>query len=162
MRSTRFGILGLTVVLAVAAAVPALASGHIFQANLTTSAEVTEVVGSNATGHAKFTVTSEGIEFELKANRLSGPAWGAHIHGPAAAGSNAGIIAKLCGLPPGGAVGECSTDDNGKLRVSGVITEENLNGVTFEQLLEYMESGMTYVNVHTELNNPGEVRGQVR
>ncbi len=143
-------------------ALPAIAGGHIFQANLTTGAETHDVVGSNATGHAKFTLTDDGIEFFLKANRLTGPAWGAHIHGRAAPGQNAGIVARLCGMPPVAPVDRCSTDADGKLRVSGVITQENLSpGWTMESLIELMESGDSYVNVHTDQNNPGEVRGQV-
>jgi hypothetical protein len=49
---------------------------------------------------------------------------------------------------------------------AGVITEANLvgplAGQTLGDLIERMEAGETYVNVHT-LNYPaGEVRGQIR
>jgi hypothetical protein len=153
----------MVLLLLAAMALPAIASGHIFQANLTTGSELHDVAESNATGHATFTVTDAGIEFTLKANRLTGPAWGAHIHGPAGTDATAGIVARLCGLPPVAPVAECTTDDNGKLRVSGLITEENLSdGWTMESLIELMESGNSYVNVHTDLNPPGEIRGQVR
>ncbi|MDR9451816.1 MAG: CHRD domain-containing protein [Acidimicrobiia bacterium] len=160
----RIGFVALLAMLLLAAmALPAIARGHIFQANLTTGAEVHEVAASNATGHATFTVTDEGIEFTLKANRLTGPAWGAHIHGPAGTDANAGIVARLCGLPPVAPAPECTTDDNGKLRVGGLITQENLSdGWTMESLIELLESGNSYVNVHTDLNPPGEIRGQVR
>lgn len=160
----RIGFIAVTAMLVLAAmALPAIASGHIFQANLTTGAQLHDVAESNATGHAKFTVTDDGIEFTLKANRLTGPAWGAHIHGPAGPEANAGIIARLCGAPPAAPVAECTTDENGKLRVSGLITQENLSeGWTMKSLIELMESGMSYVNVHTDLNFPGEIRGQVR
>lgn len=160
----RIGFIALIAMLLVAAmALPAVGSGHIFQANLTTGAHPHEIAESNANGHATFTVTDEGIEFTLKANRLTGPAWGAHIHGPAGTDANAGIVARLCGLPPVAPAAECTTNDNGKLRVSGLITQENLSDEwTMESLIELMESGNSYVNVHTDLNPPGEVRGQVR
>jgi len=54
----------------------------------------------------------------------------------------------------------CTTDDNGNLRVSGLITEKNLSpGWTLDSLIELMESGNSYVNVHTDLNFPGKIRG---
>ena len=36
-----------------------------------------------------------------------------------------------------------------------------LEGMTLEDLLEAMDSGETYVNVHTDLNPGGEIRGQI-
>ena len=159
----RIAILVAAAVVALATLVgPASASGHVFQANLTTGAELHEVTGSNANGHAKFTVTDDGMDFTLKVNRLSGPAWGAHIHGPAGPDANAGIVVRLCGAPPTAAVAECTTNANGKIRISGTITADHLApGVTFADVIGWMEAGMTYVNVHTDLNGAGEVRGQV-
>lgn len=164
MRTKRLGMVTVVAMLLVGVlALPAVASGHIFQANLTTGDQPHEVVGSNANGHAKFTLTDDGIAFTLKVNRLSGPAWGAHIHGLAEPGQAAGIVARLCGAPPVAPVAECTTDARGKLRVSGLITAENLSpGWTMEMLIGAMEDGLTYVNVHTDLNFPGEVRGQIR
>lgn len=153
--------LAVTVGLATLAAV-ASGSGHVFQANLTTGAENHEVVGSNANGHAKFTLTDDGMDFTLKVNRLSGPAWGAHIHGPAGPDANGGIVVRLCGAPPVAAVGECTTDGKGKIRISGTITPDHLHGgATFDDVIGWMEDGLAYVNVHTDLNAAGEVRGQV-
>lgn len=142
---------------------PALAHPPAFQANLTTDAEVADVVGSNANGHATFRLTDDGIVFSLKANRLSGPAWGAHIHGPADPGQNAGIVVGLCGAPVAAPVDECTMTKDGKLRVDGVITADLLpDGMSLSDLVALMASGRTYVNVHTDLNPGGEVRGQIR
>jgi hypothetical protein len=161
----RFAIMVGVMTLAVAmAAVPAGADDHVYQANLTTGAEVHEVAGSNATGHATFWVADDGIGFTLKANRLSGPVWGAHIHGPAGPDANAGIVVGLCGAPPVAPAPTCTMTKDGKLRVDGVITHDVLDawGTSAEALLALMDEGLTYVNVHTDLNPPGEVRGQIR
>lgn len=154
------GVLFLTTVALPATGRPG--NSPVFQANLTTGAELHEVVGSNANGHATFRVTDSGMSFTLKANRTSGAVWGAHIHGPAGPDANAGILVSLCGAPPPAAVATCSTGP-GKLRVEGVITEDLVSGdLSLADVVALMESGQTYVNVHTDLNAAGEIRGQIR
>jgi hypothetical protein len=45
----------------------------------------------------------------------------------------------------------------------GVIRPGDMeDGVTFEDLIESMRNGRTYVNVHTKNYIPGELRGQVQ
>lgn len=73
---------------------------------------------------------------------LSGPAAAAHIHGPAQAGINAGVIVPL--MVAGGTSGT----------VSG-------GGTLSPALVQAMLDGLTYVNVHTALRPGGEIRGQV-
>ncbi len=154
------GVLFLT-----AAALPATGrpgNSPMFQANLTTGAELHEVVGSNANGHATFKLTGDVMSFTLKANRMSGAVWGAHIHGPAGPDADAGVLVSLCGAPPPAAVATCSTGP-GKLRVEGVITEDLVGGgLSLADVVALMESGQAYVNLHTDLNGAGEIRGQIR
>ncbi|HEU4540470.1 MAG TPA: CHRD domain-containing protein [Jiangellaceae bacterium] len=53
---------------------------------------------------------------------------------------------------------------NGPLS-SGTITDANLVGPlaggTVEDLLDQIRAGNAYVNVHTDQNRPGEIRGQI-
>jgi len=73
---------------------------------------------------------------------LSGPAIGAHFHGPAGMGVNAGIqvdVGQISGL-------------NSPMLGSAILTEAQES-----QLL----SGLWYFNVHTNLFTGGEIRGQV-
>ena len=164
MRKRFAVVIGVAVLAVTAVAVPAGAEDHVYHANLTTGAELHDVMDSNATGHATFWVADDGIGFSLKANRMSGPVWGAHIHGPATADQNAGIVVGLCGAPPVAATATCTMTKPGKLRVQGVITHELLDawGTSADALLGLMNDGLTYVNVHTDLNAAGEVRGQIR
>jgi hypothetical protein len=86
----------------------------------------------------------------------------AHIHlGPA--GVNGPVVAWLypAAPPPELIPGRF----NGVL-ATGTITEADLvgplEGATFEDLLDAMVAGNTYVNVHTSQFPGGEVRGQIR
>jgi hypothetical protein len=69
-----------------------------------------------------------------------------HIHGPASASANAGV---LVGLSPfnGGAFGASGT-------MSGTTT---LSASTLSSLID----GLTYINLHTSANPGGEIRGQI-
>lgn len=71
---------------------------------------------------------------------LTGPATGAHFHGPAAVGANAGVVVPW----PGPLTGS----------VEGSAT------LTPAQAADLM-AGRWYANVHTAANPGGEVRGQM-
>ena len=71
---------------------------------------------------------------------LTGPATMAHIHGPAEAGANAGVIAPLAA-----ATGT---------QITGSVT------LTEAQVAE-LKAGKYYVNIHTAANKGGEIRGQI-
>ena len=74
---------------------------------------------------------------------MSSDVSGAHVHGLANDDQNAGVIV---GLSHDG--GQEGTFSGG-----GTMTAEQVQG---------MLDGLTYVNVHTLENQPGEIRGQVR
>ena len=71
---------------------------------------------------------------------LSGPATAAHVHCGAEAGANAGVALNL---------GDASS---GKVSGTGQFTDAQFAG---------LEAGKCYINVHTEKNKGGEVRGQI-
>jgi hypothetical protein len=73
---------------------------------------------------------------------LTGPATGAHIHGPADATHNASVIIPFD--PPAASSGTFSG--------SVSLTPTNL---------AYLLSGQTYINIHTVTNGGGEIRGQI-
>lgn len=101
------------------------------------------------TGLATVMIDSDAmtISWDVDYQDLTGPivAPGAHFHGPAAQGSNAGVEIFLTdGNPPEPATGNLSG--------SAPLTAQQLSDVL---------GGLWYLNVHTEDNMPGEIRGQV-
>jgi hypothetical protein len=89
-----------------------------------------------------FDPSSNELSWTIEFSDLSGPATGAHFHGPAEEGANAGVQVNI---------GEIS----GLTSPSAGSTE-----LTSEQASMLMD-GQMYINIHTEANPNGEIRGQV-
>ncbi|MCW5696538.1 MAG: CHRD domain-containing protein [Bauldia sp.] len=101
----------------------------------------TAYIAYNAdTGSLIWTVTYSG---------LSGPVVGGHFHGPAGAGENAGVVLSL-GLFEG--MAPDPEDLTSPINGSATITAEQA---------AQLQAGQWYVNLHTEANPGGEIRGQV-
>lgn len=98
-----------------------------------------------AGGSASGTVDTDTglLTWEVIFAGLSGPALFGHFHAPAPAGATAPVVVDI-----GGITGFTSTVTSGSATIP-------LAGV--EALLD----GLYYINVHTELNPAGEIRGQV-
>jgi len=129
-----------SLMLVAALAVSGCATPMYFQSNLSGTQEVPPTA-SRGTGvmTAKLYPDTRSLDYKVEYSGLSGPATAAHIHGPAAAGANAGVAVpfKAAASPITGA---------------SILTEE--------QATALME-GKTYVNVHTAANPGGEIRGQI-
>jgi hypothetical protein len=149
-----------TVLLAIVAllALPAVAlAAEEFTADLTVEAEVPapNVPGDYAgSGSASATISDDESEIEVHVTyeNLTGDAVGAHIH-YGAAGAAGGIIFPL--------------DHTGGSPIHQTLTEADFTPAeggpqTYAEALAAMRAGDTYVNVHTEMNPPGELRGQLR
>lgn len=152
---------GLLAVLTVALLVAANGSGRNFKADLSGENEVEEPVDTDTTGRASFHANGAETEIDFKlqiknAEGILGVA-GAHIHcgGP---DENGPIIVFLAGAVPGGF--------DGKVDISATFTEDAIDtstecGDTIPELLDDMQNGDTYVNVHSIDNPGGEIRGQI-
>jgi glucose/arabinose dehydrogenase/plastocyanin len=101
---------------------------------------------NSATGSGTFLLEDDTLYFEVRYAGLSGVATAAHIHGPASVSEATGVLINLQSFN-GGAFGT-----NGYLSGSIVLTPEQKAMVL---------GGLTYVNVHTEQNMSGELRGQI-
>lgn len=133
-----------------------------FQAHLVGGEEVPPA-DTRAQGQAIFQLAADGthIRFQLNIANIQNVTQ-AHIH-LAPLGVNGPVVVWLypaappAVLIPGRSQGPLS---------AGVITEANLvgdlAGQTLADLIEAMEAGNTYVNVHTSQFPPGEIRGQIR
>ena len=99
----------------------------------TTASGEAELLLDTRTNMARWTVRYTG---------LSGPVSGAHLHGPAGPGRNAGVQVPIS-VPPAG----------GELRGQARLDPQQANELA---------SGQWYVNLHTARHPEGEIRGQLR
>jgi len=127
-----------------------------FVAPLSGSQEVPPV-DTKATGLAKFQVNKDGdeISYKLIVANIENVRF-AHIH-MAPEGQNGPVVVTLFPGP--------TTDG----RTNGIIAEGSITASDvvgplagdFDALIDRMTIGNAYVNVHTDANPPGEIRGQI-
>lgn len=115
-----------------------------FTATLSGASEV-PAVESSATGMATVTIDGHTVTWHVEVKGVDHPTM-AHIHG-AAAGENGGVLVPLF------------REDKGA-DFSGVLTDGSAE--VEDNVLEAIRAGNAYVNVHTEGNPRGEMRGQLK
>jgi len=98
----------------------------------------------DAGGRAYITLDTDTNEvaWNIEYYTLSGEITGIHFHGPAGAGKTAGIAVVI---------------DNTSKTTGKLIGSAQLTAMQAQQLMDEQ----VYINVHTELNPDGEIRGQV-
>jgi hypothetical protein len=124
-----------------------------FTATLSAQEEVPPT-NSQATGTSEFTVAGDsGIEYNVDASNIQGVTAG-HIHSGKQGENGPVIVTLLKNESPTNEVSE-----------TGSITADNLEGPMagkqLSDLVTAMSNGETYVNIHTEQNPNGEIRGQL-
>jgi CHRD domain len=129
---------------------------EVFNAMLSGGEEVPPV-DTAATGVASFTLEGEqSIKYDVNVTGMD-KVTAAHIHN-APKGENGEVVVTLfkADSPTGQISGSLA---------NGTITDSNLEGqmqgTPFLDLIKAVERGETYVNVHTEKNPKGEIRGQI-
>lgn len=123
----------------------------VFNAQLSGANEVPPVQ-TDATGMATFTLSEGTVTYRIEVENLV-EGFAAHIH-VGAATENGPIVVDLFSADP-----PVTIDDG--LLVEGSFTAADVTDITFDDLLDLMETGGAYVNVHTSANPPGEIRGQI-
>ena len=126
--------------LSAAFAAGALAATTMYKADLKGSQEV-PANDSKGTGNAELSYdpASKKLSWKVTYSGLSGPATGAHIHGPADPGKDAPVAIKF---------------EKPASPIEGSAT------LTDAQAAD-LQGGKLYVNVHTAEHKGGEIRGQV-
>lgn len=99
-------------------------------------------VESPGTGTADLTYddATKTLTWTVEYSGLTGPATAAHIHAPAKEGEKAGVAIPF-------------DDLESPIEGSATLTDEQA---------QQLADGLMYVNVHTEANPGGEIRGQVK
>jgi hypothetical protein len=112
-----------------------------YQATLNGKSEVPATT-SPATGEllATLDTATKTLTYTLTFQGLTGPATAAHFHGPAAASAAAGVAVAI-----------------GKDLASPMTAKVTLTDAQMKDLM----AGQWYVNIHTDANKGGEIRGQV-
>jgi hypothetical protein len=137
MAKSIFATLALTAIVVFAG--PAFAEK--FKATLNGKSEVPpNATTGTGTADVDYDPATKKLSWKLTYSGLTGPAKAAHFHGPAEPGKNAGVMVAIPGATSSPADGSATLTD--------------------AQAAD-LEAGKLYVNVHTEANPGGEIRGQV-
>ena len=96
---------------------------------------------SGGSGTAKVELDGSVVKWTVTYEGMSGPVTAGHIHGPAPAGANAGVVIPFAGSMASPITGSATA--------------------TAAQIAD-MKAGLYYVNLHTAANPGGEIRGQVK
>jgi len=148
------GIVGAAIIAVVVASCGDSTSpgNKTYVANLSPANEVPPKTTAG-TGVATFVDLGNEIDWTLELTNMTGVV-ASHIHGPAAAGVNAGIMINLF-LP------NVATPTVNGVVAHGTITNANNANVSLDSLRTLFNNGNAYVNVHTTANGAGEIRDQV-
>ena len=112
-----------------------------------TGANVVPPNASTGTGMATVTLdpTETSIKVDVTFSLLTGTTTAAHIHGPAAAGTNAAVVFTFAGFPLG--------------VTSGTFSQASIP-ITATQVAD-LKAGLYYIDIHTSIFPGGELRGQL-
>lgn len=123
-----------------------------------------EVPAKTTDGAGTFTATLDTVTnvftYDIIFSGLTSAVTLGHIHGPAAAGVNAGTTVDFKTLAG-------STFDVGLQagKAHGVVTLNAANAITAtingDSVKKLLFAGLAYANIHTTVNGGGEIRGQI-
>jgi|SRR5580698_2270646 hypothetical protein len=136
----RFGISGAAGAMLLPFASPAFSATLQFKADLKGSSEVppNQTTGTGMVT-AQFNPTIKQLTWAGTYSGMTGPATGAHFHGPAEPGKNAGVAVLI-------------TPATSPFKGSAILSDAQAADLV---------AGRWYVNIHTEAYKAGELRGQL-
>jgi len=123
---------------------PGIAAPMSFKVDLNGAQQVPPVqTGATGTADLTYDPATRVLTWDVNHSGLSGPATMAHFHGPATQGKNA---------PPVIWLSEKGAAVSNPIKGQATLTPEQA---------QQMTAGEWYINVHTQANPGGEIRGQV-
>lgn len=124
-----------------------------------------EVPATTATGTGQFSAslhpTNSTFSYNVTWTGLTGTVIGAHIHGPADATQNANVLVDFSATPTGSTNRTMTTGAAGSASANLDLTLAVTTTVSGDSLRKLLDAGLLYVNVHTNANPNGEIRGQI-
>jgi hypothetical protein len=138
MRRTPLLVLGIAATLIAAGTVRAEIINYTAQLSGASEVPPTTSTGKGS-AVATLNTATKSLDYNVEYTGLTGPAAAGHIHGPAAAGANAGVLIPFA-------------NPASPIKGTATLTDEQMKA---------LQSGQTYVNIHTAANKPGEIRGQL-
>jgi Cu/Zn superoxide dismutase len=132
--------------------------------------QANRVRASTATGTASVQIVGNTLTYSLRANGLTVPATAAHIHLKNATNpdtTNGGVVVSFK-TTAGTAANSVSVDDTAPSTAGGPVPDaaakdQDGTPLTFAKLVQHIQNGDCYVNVHTASVNPnGEIRGDLK
>ena len=123
---------------------PGIAAPLSFKVDLNGAQQVPPVrTGATGTADLTYDPATRVLTWDVNHSGLSGQATMAHFHGPATQGENA---------PPVISLSENGAAVSNPIKGQATLTPEQA---------QQMTAGEWYINVHTQANPGGEIRGQV-
>jgi CHRD domain len=141
-----------------------------FSARLSGYQEAPTSLSTEGSGfiRVKIDERNETLRYTLRYDNLEGAVSQAHIHFGAVA-LTGGISVWLCANPPltpppGTPTCPESGTVSGTLDAADVVgpAAAGIEAGAFDELIDAIEAGKAYANVHSSLYQPGEIRGQLR
>ena len=137
---------------------------------LLTGYEEVPAVSSTGNGEFRARISNDGteIEYQLSYSDLEGSVTQSHIH-LGQTSVNGGIAVFLCTNLGNGPAGTqpcppAPATITGTIRAADMVNTAAVQGLAageFEELLQAIRAGKTYVNVHTTKHGGGEIRTQI-
>lgn len=137
-----------------ALAIAATASAQTTYTAVLTGPNEVPPVSTAATGTATVVLNAAQTQLSVACqfHNLVGTYTASHIHGPAPVGVNAGVKWGFVGAPAGWVFTNANHD--------GTLVNFLVTGITAADVTN-LNNGQFYVNVHSNVNPGGEIRGQL-
>jgi hypothetical protein len=116
-------------------------SASLDAAQETTALDPATPVSATGTATMSFDTSTNQLTWDINFSGLSGAAVAAHFHGAAGIGQAAGVQVNIG-------------------TISGLLSPLTGSTVLTSTQESELLSGLWYINIHTALNPPGEIRGQ--
>jgi len=106
---------------------------------------------ASGAGNFIFNPADNTLSFTVNFSHLSSAPTMAHFHF-ASAGSNGPVLQTICGSPSPVLMGQCPSGKSGVLQGKWTLTTTQVQELLHDEI---------YINIHTNLNPKGEIRGQL-